>query len=212
MRHRKAGNRINMPEPRRRAAFRSLIEGLIRYEHVTTTEARAKAIKAEAERLITIALNGHKRALAHIREVVEDDALVLPLWELAGEANFSLTTEIPTNEERASAKRYPVREEVLQQKRTDLEDRKKRLRQLIRDDEKASAGLQAAREGRVMELHARRTILKHLPSKIAVSKLFDPAFFQRFEHRAGGYTRLTRVGRRVGDGSEMVRWELIQEA
>ena len=43
MRHRVAGNRINMPEAQRRAAIRNLIDGLYTWEHITTTEARAKA-------------------------------------------------------------------------------------------------------------------------------------------------------------------------
>ena len=46
MRHRIAGNRINMPEPQRRAAFRNMIDGLFIHEHIKTTEARAKAVRA----------------------------------------------------------------------------------------------------------------------------------------------------------------------
>ena len=73
MRHRVAGNRINMPEARRRAAIRSMIDGLYTWEHITTTEARAKAVRGEAERLIAIAIRGHNDAWAHLKAVVKDD-------------------------------------------------------------------------------------------------------------------------------------------
>ena len=63
MRHRVAGNRINMPEPRRRAAIRSMIDGLYTHEHIHTTEARAKAVQGEAERLIATAIRGHDKFL-----------------------------------------------------------------------------------------------------------------------------------------------------
>ena len=66
MRHRIAGNRVNMPEARRRAAFRNMIDGLYTHEHIQTTEARAKAIQAEAEHLITIAIRGHNKAWEHL--------------------------------------------------------------------------------------------------------------------------------------------------
>ncbi len=170
MRHRIAGNRINMPEARRRAAMRSMIEGLILHEHITTTEARAKAIKAEAEQIITLALNGHKRALAHVRESIQDEGLLLPLWDLAGEASFNLDSEVQDNEERALQNRYPLRPETLARKQSDLADRKARLRKLIRDEATASASLQAAREGRVIEMNARRNVMRRLPSPNVVRK------------------------------------------
>ena len=43
MRHRIAGNRIGMPEPQRRAAFRSLIDGLYIHERIHTTQARGSS-------------------------------------------------------------------------------------------------------------------------------------------------------------------------
>ncbi len=61
MRHRVAGNRMGMPEARRRAAIGSLIDGLILHERITTTQTRAKAVQAEAERMITIAMRGLAR-------------------------------------------------------------------------------------------------------------------------------------------------------
>lgn len=211
MRHRIAGNRINMPEARRRAAMRSMIDGLILHEHITTTEARAKAVRGAAEHLISQAINGHKRALAHIHATVSDTALAQSLWDLAGEANFDLDTEVLSNEDRATQQRFPIADAVLKQRRGQLADRKARLLKLIRDPQQAGAALRAAREGRALEVHARRTVMRHAPNPNVARKLFSPEFFERFAERQGGYTRITRVGRRVGDASEMVRFELIAE-
>ena len=59
-----------------------------------------------------------------------------------------------------------------------------------------------------IELHARRTILKHLPHERAVKKIFEQ-FVPRFAGRNGGYTRISKIGRRQGDAAEMVRLELV---
>ncbi len=56
-----------MPEPRRRSARRNLMEGLIRYDRINTTEARARAIRSEVEKLITVIAGkiGHVALLRH---------------------------------------------------------------------------------------------------------------------------------------------------
>src|SRR5215472_12150181 len=73
LRHRVAGNRMNMPEPRRRAARRSLMAGLIRYDRIQTTEARANAIRGEVEKLIDSAIKARLAARAHLASVVSDE-------------------------------------------------------------------------------------------------------------------------------------------
>ncbi|HEY7420235.1 MAG TPA: L17 family ribosomal protein, partial [Ktedonobacteraceae bacterium] len=73
MRHRIAGNRINMPEPRRRSARRNLMAGLIRYDHVQTTEARARSIRSEVEKLINTAVKGRQAAQEYLATVVSDE-------------------------------------------------------------------------------------------------------------------------------------------
>lgn len=208
MRHRIAGNRINMPEPKRRAAFRNLIDGLYTHEAIVTTNARAKAVQGEAERLIAIAIRGHNAAWAHLKAVVDDDYLAEQVLALARRARFDVDETIPTNEERAAQGKYPLSEEARKLKQARLEGLQKELLGLVRDREEAQRALTAAREAMAIELHARRTILKHLPKPLRVRKIFEQ-FVPRYSERQGGYTRITKLGRRLGDAAEMVKLELV---
>jgi large subunit ribosomal protein L17 len=56
--------------------------------------------------------------------------------------------------------------------------------------------------------HARRMALSKLDSKIAMRKLFTFAP-QEYSGRNGGYTRITKIGPRLGDGAEMALLELV---
>lgn len=58
MRHRVAGRRLGRSSGHRRALRRNLITELFRHERLKTTEAKAKAIRSDAEKLITLAKRG----------------------------------------------------------------------------------------------------------------------------------------------------------
>ena len=116
MRHRMIGRPLNLPTAERKRLLRSQVGALLRYEKITTTEARAKELRRHVERLITTARRG--------------------------------------------------------------------------------------------DLHARRLALATLPDPPAVAKLFSMVA-PRFAGRPGGYTRLTRVGLRKGDGARLVQIELL---
>jgi large subunit ribosomal protein L17 len=57
-------------------------------------------------------------------------------------------------------------------------------------------------------LHARRLVLRDIHDTAVVTKLFD-SLGARYSTRAGGYTRILRLGPRKGDGAEMAIVELL---
>src|SRR5215210_5855657 len=117
MAHRIDGRKLSRKQGPRLALYRNLAVSVLRYERVRTTEAKAKEIRGEVERLITIAKRG--------------------------------------------------------------------------------------------DLTARRTVISQFPNEpLVINKLFDE-IAPKYADRTSGYTRLVRVGQRLGDAAEIVQIELI---
>ncbi|MBD3224049.1 MAG: 50S ribosomal protein L17 [Caldithrix sp.] len=57
-------------------------------------------------------------------------------------------------------------------------------------------------------LHHRRLAFRMLQNKDAVTNLFDE-IAPAFESRAGGYTRVVKLGRRRGDGADLSLFQLV---
>ncbi len=125
MRHRVAGKRLNRTTGARNALRRNLIKQLFEHERIKTTQAKASAIRGEAEKMITIARNS----------IEAEDA---------------------------------------------------------------------------QKVHARRLVAARLGGNKTLPKLFDD-IAPRFVNRNGGYTRMLKLGPRMGDGAEMVLLELVEE-
>lgn len=65
--------------------------------------------------------------------------------------------------------------------------------------------------GKKGTIHHRRLARKYLRSKDALTKLFDE-LAKRYKDRNGGYTRITRLGFRKGDGAELSVIELVDKS
>jgi large subunit ribosomal protein L17 len=79
MRHRVAGRHLGRSVGHRRALYRNLITELFRHDRIRTTEAKAKAVQAEAEKLITIAKRRDVQARRQVAAVLTDDAVTARL-------------------------------------------------------------------------------------------------------------------------------------
>ena len=117
MRHKKTKHKLSRDSAHRKALLMNLSKEVIAHERIRTTEAKAKAVKPELEKLITLAKRG--------------------------------------------------------------------------------------------DLHARRQALSELgQDKFTVYKLFEE-IAPRYSERAGGYTRILKLGPRRSDSTEMVLLELV---
>lgn len=116
MPHQIAGRHLNRSSSQRKALFKGLVTQVIQHERIETTEAKAKAVRSDVEKIITLAKRG--------------------------------------------------------------------------------------------DVQARRLALKTVTDKKVVEKLFDK-IGPRFRERAGGYTRIVKLGPRHGDAAEMVLLELV---
>ncbi len=117
MRHRVAGRKLSRSSAHRRALYRNLVTDLLRYEKLTTTEAKAREARSLAEKVITLGKKG--------------------------------------------------------------------------------------------TLHDRRQVLAFVADEDVVRKVFD-VLAKRYAERAGGYTRLLKLGPRLGDGAPLARLELVE--
>ena len=117
MAHRIDGRKLSRKQGPRLALYKNLAVSVLRYERIRTTEAKAKEIRGQVERLITIAKRG--------------------------------------------------------------------------------------------DLNARRTVISEFPNEpLVVNKLFDE-LAPKYADRTSGYTRIVRLGLRLGDAAPIVQLELV---
>ncbi|MFZ5949878.1 MAG: bL17 family ribosomal protein [Candidatus Rifleibacteriota bacterium] len=200
MRHLKTGRKFGRESHQRKALFRSLCTSLVKYEKIETTLPKAKDLRREIEKAITIAkklqkLQGdneqHTRALkASKRTLLEGFFHGCGDREILGRDNIKKYLSNLTKENREAAEKF-------------MQDPEKNPRpdfivgyipatctRTVKGDE----GKQVKRE--------RKNAQRILRVEGTLTKLIN-RIAPRFEKISGGYTRIYKLGNRHGDNAEM---------
>jgi large subunit ribosomal protein L17 len=77
MAHRIDGRKLGRKTGPRKALYKNLVVAVLRYEQIKTTEARAKEVRGQVERVITLAKDGSLTARRRIIAELPDEPLVV---------------------------------------------------------------------------------------------------------------------------------------
>jgi len=81
MRHQKAGFKLGRRTNHRWALFRNLLVALFRHERITTTEAKAKAVRGLADHMVTLAKRENLHARRQVLAMVPDQEVVRKMFD-----------------------------------------------------------------------------------------------------------------------------------
>jgi large subunit ribosomal protein L17 len=84
MRHRRGGSKLGRLTAHRWALFRNLLTALFAHERITTTLAKAKAIRPLADRMVTLAKTDTLHARRQALTLVPDVTVVRRLFDTIG--------------------------------------------------------------------------------------------------------------------------------
>src|SRR3970040_1185546 len=81
MRHAVLSQKFSRPTSHRLAMFRNLVTDLLKHEQIKTTKAKAKAIRGQAEKMITLGKDGTLAARRQALAYVYDKDVVRKLFD-----------------------------------------------------------------------------------------------------------------------------------
>mgnify|MGYP000424450799 FL=1 len=84
MPHQIAGRHLNRNSSQRKALFKSLVTQVLQHERIETTEAKAKAVRSDVEKIITLAKRGDVHARRLVLKTVADKKVVEKLFDKIG--------------------------------------------------------------------------------------------------------------------------------
>lgn len=73
--------KLGRPSDHRRAMLRNLVTDFLKYERITTTEARAKEVRKIAEKMITLGKRGDLHARRQALAYILDESVVKNLFD-----------------------------------------------------------------------------------------------------------------------------------
>jgi large subunit ribosomal protein L17 len=77
MAHRIDGRKLGRKTGPRKALYKNLVVAVLRYEQIKTTEARAKEVRGQVEKVITLAKDGTLASRRRIVAELPDEPLVI---------------------------------------------------------------------------------------------------------------------------------------
>lgn len=81
MRHRKARYKLGMRTAHREAMLRNMVTSLLEHESITTTDARAKALRSLVDKMITLGKRGDLHARRQALQVIRSKEVAKTLFE-----------------------------------------------------------------------------------------------------------------------------------
>lgn len=84
MPHQIAGRHLNRNSSQRKALFKGLVTQVLQHERIETTEAKAKAVRSDIEKIITLAKRGDVHSRRLVLKTVADKKVVEKLFDKLG--------------------------------------------------------------------------------------------------------------------------------
>jgi large subunit ribosomal protein L17 len=81
MRHRKAKHKLGMRTAHREAMLRNMVTSLLEHESITTTDARAKAVRSVADNMITLGKRGDLHARRQAMQTIRSKKVTSLLFD-----------------------------------------------------------------------------------------------------------------------------------
>jgi large subunit ribosomal protein L17 len=84
MPHQIAGRHLGRNSSQRKALFKGLVTQVFQHERIETTEAKAKAVRADVEKIITLAKRGDVHSRRLVLKTVADKKVVEKVFDKIG--------------------------------------------------------------------------------------------------------------------------------
>ena len=177
--------KLGKTTPQRKALLRNQVTALLYHGKIRTTEARAKEIRKQAEKLIALA----------VREKDNFETVTVKAKVAKKDSDGKRVKEV--KEINGKQKKVTVYDEVEKQIKKDLPSRLHARRQIL------------SVLYDVTEVPTKNAGRKANTKKADIAaKLFDE-YAPKYASRNGGYTRIVKIGPRKGDAAMEVIIELV---
>jgi large subunit ribosomal protein L17 len=200
MRHRKIGRKFGRESHQRKALLRSLCTSLVKYEKIETTLHKAKDLRREIEKAVTVAKKFHnvkgedekqtKALKAAKKTILEGYLHACYDREILGRNAIKKYLSNLSKENREAAEKYIADPEKNEKPEFIVEYIPATCKRTVKGKDGKEINKERKNAQRILRVEGT---LNKLLNRIA----------PRFEEISGGYTRIYKLGARRGDNAEM---------